>query len=394
MSNQYFLPKAVFAVLILSVILYSCKKTSPPTPSTPPAPSKPVAAFDFNIKNQGTLPDTVLFTNNSTGATSFTWTFDDGNTSTQQSPSNIYKTVKTYNVKLVVAGAGGTDSVTKPITISLDKPKADFSFTIVNGGTLPTNVSFVSTSLRADSVLWRFDDGTTSKTSSPQVTYKSTRTYNVKLIAYNAAGVDSLVKQVTIIPNNNSVRIFLITPTDKPFNQAYYDILKATALNIQAYYKTQMGGKTFTLNDPVVDTLRGLHTYAWYNSDNGASISGTDPRFYGYYNTLYEISKIITTNTTLYTYVFYVAAPGGGAGATGQAALGDQDLDGLLSEVNNPVKRWIGGSAHEWGHAFGLPHPDNQLGNALMWTGYLTYPGNCILQQADKDILNASKFFK
>jgi hypothetical protein len=154
------------------------------------------------------------------------------------------------------------------------------------------------------------------------------------------------------------VRIFFITPTDKSFNQAYYDILKATALNIQAYYKSQMGGKTFTLNDPVVDALRGLHNYAWYNSDNGVATSGTDPRFYGYYNTLNDISKLVTTNIGLYTYIFYVAAPGGGAGATSQAALGDQDLDGLLSEINNPVKRWIGGSAHEWGHAFGLPHPD------------------------------------
>ena len=383
----------VVMLLLLSIVWVSCSKKDTANPATPAAPAKPVAAFDFTIKNQGTLPDSVVFTNSSTNATSYAWSFDDGNISTQQSPVNVYKAAKTYNVKLVVTGSGGSDSITKAVTVSLDKPKADFSFTIINGGILPTNVSFTNASLRADSVLWRFDDGTVSRTLSPQATFTSVKIYNVKLIAYNSAGVDSVVKPVTILPNNYSVRIFLITPTDKPFNKAYYDNLKATALNIQAFYKSQMSGKTFTLNDPVVDTLKGLHTYAWYNSDNGAAISGTDPRFYGYYNTLNEISSLIKTNTSLYTYIFYVAAPGGGAGATGQAALGDQDLDGLLSELNNPVKRWIGGSAHEWGHAFGLAHPDNQLGTALMWTGYTTYP-NCILQQADKDILNASKFFK
>ncbi len=393
MKKKHLFINQVIALFLLSLIWFSCGKKDTTAPGTTTSPAKPTASFDFNIKNQGTLPDSVIFTNSSANANSYTWTFDDGNTSTQQNPVNVYKTAKTYNVKLVVTGAGGSDSATKAVTISLDKPKADFSFTIINGGTLPTNVSFTNASLRADSVLWRFDDGTVSRTLSPQATFTSVKIYNVKLIAYNSAGTDSVVKPVTILPNNYSVRIFLITPTDKPFNKAYYDNLKATALNIQTFYKSQMGGKTFTLNDPVVDTLKGLHTYAWYNSDNGAAISGTDPRFYGYYNTLNEISSLIKTNTSLYTYIFYVAAPGGGAGATGQAALGDQDLDGLLSELTNPVKRWIGGSAHEWGHAFGLPHPDNQLGSALMWTGYATYP-NCILQQADKDILNASKFFK
>jgi len=383
---------SLIAILFITVACFlACKKKDIITPAAPPA--KPVAAFDFAIKSQGSLPDTVVFTNSSTNASSYAWVFDDGNTSTLQNPTNIYKAAKTYNVKLVVTGTGGSDSITKAVTITLDKPKADFSFSIQNSGTMPATVLFTNTTLRADSVLWRFDDGTVSRVKSPQNDFKMSKTFNVKLIAYNAAGIDSIVKQVSIPPITNSVRIFLITPTDKPFNQAYYDILKVAALNIQAFYKSQMGGKTFTLNDPIVDTLRGLHNYAWYNSDNGSAISGTDPRFYGYYNTVYEISKLITTNTNLYTYVFYVAAPGGGAGATGQAALGDQDLDGLLSEQTSTVKRWIGGSAHEWGHAFGLPHPDNQLGNALMWTGYLTYP-NCILQQADKDILNSSKFFK
>lgn len=393
MINKYIYMKAILIYLLLITALLSCKKTQNSNSSTAVVPPKPVAAFDFTIKNQGTVPDTVVFTNQSTGATAYSWTFDDGNVSSQQNPTNIYTSAKTFQVKLVVTGNGGIDSISKSVTITLDHPKADFSFSILNGGILPTNVAFTSLSLRADSVHWDFDNGTSSVVSSPLVSFQSVKTYLVKLVAYNSSGSDSIVKPVTIAPNNLSVRVFLITPTDKPFNQAYYNIVKETALNIQAWYKVQMSGKTFTLNNPIVDTIRGLHNYAWYNSNNGAAISGTDPRFYGYYNTIYEISKIINTNTNNYTYMFYVAAPGGGAGAKGLATLGDQDLDGLLSEVNMPTKRWIGGSAHEWGHAFGLAHPDNQSGTALMWTGYTIYP-NCILQQADKNILNNSKFFK
>lgn len=185
------LPPAV-TLLFLCILWIACSKKDS-TPAAPATPVKPVAAFDFNIKNQGILPDSVVFTNSSTNTTSYAWTFDDGNTSTQQSPINVYKAAKTYNVKLVVTGSGGSDSITKAVTISLDKPKADFSFTIINGGTLPANVSFTNASLRADSVLWRFDDGTVSRALSPQATFTSVKIYNVKLIAYNSAGGKSVV---------------------------------------------------------------------------------------------------------------------------------------------------------------------------------------------------------
>lgn len=354
---------------------------------------KPKPDFNFSILSNGGFPASVSFNSISLRADSVKWDFDDGKSSTSLNFINSFKLPKTYNVKLIAYNSSGKDSIIKPVQILFNKPTANFSFQISNSGQIPTKVIFNNTSQNVESYQWIFGDGNQSLLQNPENTYSQSVSYNVKLIVSNPAGQDSLIKQVIIPPANLSVRVFLITPIDRSFNKNYYDVLKTTALNIQTYYKNQLGGRTFTLNNPVIDTLTGLHSYSWYNSDNGSNISGTDPRFYGYYNTLYEISKLVSINTNLYTYIFYVAAPGGGAGSTGQAALGDQDLDGLLSEINNPVKRWIGGSAHEWGHAFGLPHPANQLPTALMWTGYTIYP-NCILQQTDKDLLNSNKFFK
>ena len=278
-----------------------------------------------------------------------------------------------------------------------NKPTANFTFGLDNSGQVPCTVSCTNTSVNATSYKWYFSNSDTSNTTNAQKLYNLPRTYSIKLVATSSVGSDSVTKTVTVNPIMKSVVVYLITPRDNQYNPNYYNALKNATTNLQAWYKTQMGNnKTFILNPLILDTLKGLHDSIWYNSNNG-NFSGTDPRYYGYYNTLYEMQQQFGNgfNTINYVYFVYVAAPGGGAGTTGFCALGDQDLKGLLgqnSENLNP-NRWIGGGGHELGHAFGLPHPANQNGQALMWTGYLLYP-NCILQQSDKDILNASTFFR
>ena len=255
------------------------------------------------------------------------------------------------------------------------KPTADFTFSLDNSGQVPCTVLFSNTSKNSNTYKWFFSNTDTSDNTNERRVYKSPRTYAVKLVAFNAAGSDSVIKQITIAPILYSVVVYLITPRDNKYNQSYYNVLKNAARNIQSWYKTQMGNnKTFILNPLVLDTLTGLHDSAWYNSNNG-SISGTDPRFYAFYNTYNEMQQLLGSsfNTSNYAYFVYVAAPGGGAGVPGFCALGDQDLKGLLGKnpENLDPNRWIGGGGHELGHAFGLPHPDNQNDQALMWTGYL-----------------------
>ncbi len=276
------------------------------------------------------------------------------------------------------------------------KPQADFTFTLDNSGQVPCTVSFTNTSTNGTGYKWYFSVTDTSSTVNAKRVYNRPRAYSVKLVATNAAGSDSITKLVEVKPIAKSVVVYLITPKDKPFNAGYYNALSTTTVQLQAWYKLQMGGKTFVLNPLVLDTLTGLHNTEWYNGNNGDQ-SGTDPRFYGYYNTFYEMQQLLGSgfNTSDYVYFVYVAAPGGGAGTAGFCAMGDQDLKGLLGQnpENLNPNRWIGGGGHELGHAFGLPHPDNQNGQSIMWTGYLIYP-DCLLQQSDKDILNASPFFR
>jgi len=377
--------------VIIILFISGCKKN----PDASQNKQKPTAEFSFTILADGLLPAKVNFSNQSKNAEAYQWIFGDGNTSSSANPENTYNQAKSYQVKLIARNSNGTDSVTKTIRINQNKPKADFSFSVINDGQIPSTVKFSNTSIGASTYKWYFGDQKTSNEANPEHQYLQNKTFKVQLVVTNAAGTDSISKELLVSPIINSVLVYLITPKDRSFNQKYYDALKASVIKTQTWYKQQLG-KTFVLNPIIIDTLKGTQEYSWYNSNNGP-FSGTDPRFYGYQNTYKEMQDLMGDkfNTTKYTYFVYVAAPGGGAGTKGFCAMGDQDLLGLIGknpENLNPL-RWIGGGAHELGHSFGLPHPDNQNPKALMWTGYTTFP-DCILQQADKDILNSSPFFK
>jgi lysyl endopeptidase len=79
----------------------------------------PVASFTLN-DNTACVGQTVTYTNTSTGATSFSWTFPGGSPgSGTTSPINVsYSTPGTYTTTLTATNAFGTNSSTQTITVS------------------------------------------------------------------------------------------------------------------------------------------------------------------------------------------------------------------------------------------------------------------------------------
>jgi PKD repeat protein len=80
------------------------------------AKAKPSADFSFS-PTTGMAPTEINFTNSTKGATSYSWDFGNGKTSTLQNPSIVYINGGTYTVTLNATGPGGTDKITKTITI-------------------------------------------------------------------------------------------------------------------------------------------------------------------------------------------------------------------------------------------------------------------------------------
>ena len=133
----------------------------------PLAATPPVAGFTAGPTN-GTAPLSVSFTNLSTGATNYSWTFGDGNSSTLTNAANTYTTPGTYSATLTAIGPGGTNALTRTnyIVVAYPPPVANFTAGPTNG-TAPLSVAFTSLSTGATNYSWTFGDGNTAPSPMP-----------------------------------------------------------------------------------------------------------------------------------------------------------------------------------------------------------------------------------
>ncbi|KAA0255584.1 MAG: PKD domain-containing protein [Acidobacteria bacterium] len=167
--------------------------------SDTPTAGAPVAAFTFAPTNP-TAGEVVTFSNQSTGATSYAWSFGDGTTSTATSPSKTYGAAGNYVVNLRAFNTYGSHDVSKTIAVSPPSgspPTASFTFSPANPTTGQV-VSFRNESTGATSYLWNFGDGTTSTATNPTKTYSSARAYTVSLTATNTYGSSSVSNSLTV----------------------------------------------------------------------------------------------------------------------------------------------------------------------------------------------------
>jgi len=156
--------------------------------------STPTANFTANVTD-GCKPLTVSFTNTSSGnITGWSWTFGEGNTSTEQSPTYTYNNTGIYLVNLTVTNADNcSDTRTDSITVR-DVPAVNFTASPLNGYT-PLTVNF--TDLSTGNVTgwsWAFGDGGNSAAASPTHNYTAAGTYTVNLTVDNACGANTTSK--------------------------------------------------------------------------------------------------------------------------------------------------------------------------------------------------------
>ena len=163
-------------------------------------PAAPVAAFTFSPSSPKT-GETITFTNQSTGATSYGWDFGDGTTSTSTNPTKSYSSAGPYTVRLTATNASGSNSTSKTVPVQSPAgtaPTAAFTFSPSNPTTGQT-ITFTNQSTGgATSYAWDFGDGTTSTSTNPTKSYSSAGTYTVRLTATNASGSNSTSKTVPV----------------------------------------------------------------------------------------------------------------------------------------------------------------------------------------------------
>jgi gliding motility-associated-like protein len=236
---------------------------------------------DFTVdKIGGCSPLAITCTNATTGASpnaTYSWNLGNGNTSTNSDgASAIYRTAKTYTIKLTVTDGGNTSEATKQITV-YKKPTVDFTTTDVKG-CAPFAVTFVSNSSAGDGSIadyfWDFGDGNVQKGSGyQQVTY-----------TYNFAQKPTVGLTVT-----NSYGCY--TSVEKSLVEIKAPLKAAFSVN-KAVYCDVNESVQFTNNSNGTGTL----SYSWDFGDNGTSTDKDPSHVYGKKGTYPAVLKVANSD--------------------------------------------------------------------------------------------------
>ncbi len=140
----------------------------------------------------------ISFTNTSTPAASYLWSFGDGRTSTLMNPIHAYSASGVFTARLIITESHGCkDTATRTITIAA--PNAAFNMSDSVSVCAPFTVHFTNASTGGISNLWSLGDGNTSLATNPNHVYTSPGLNTVRLIVTDAYGCkDTAIRRVKI----------------------------------------------------------------------------------------------------------------------------------------------------------------------------------------------------
>jgi PKD repeat protein len=189
---------SILTAILSAVLLYSCRKEV----------DNPLQIdFTYTITDSNyTVPVTINFTNKTSGAQFYKWTFLNGKPaeSDQRNPGYIvFDQPGPVSVKL--EAWNDFERQEKTVLIVLDTvPVADFAAIPRINNFSPVEWDFNFTGKGATRFTWTFENGSviSSTDRNPrQISYSKAGTYRIKLLIANERGkVDSVSKLITVLP--------------------------------------------------------------------------------------------------------------------------------------------------------------------------------------------------
>jgi PKD repeat protein len=173
---------------------------------------------------------TFICSDTSTGATSWSWNFGDGGTSTAQNPTHIYNAPGTYTIQLT---ANGQSFASHVVSVS-SGIAADFLFSPSNP-TTQTNITFSDRSSgNVSSWFWNFGDGSSSNVQNPVKRYTSGGNYPVTLTVSTSTGLQSTIA--------HTVSVTTATPAAPPVSAAFAIAPSTAAVRANVAFTDQSTG--------------------------------------------------------------------------------------------------------------------------------------------------------
>ncbi len=209
----------------------------------------------------GCGPLLVNFTDQTPGATAWSWDLGNGTQSTFQNPSTTYINGGQFTVKLVVTVGGVKDSIIKSNFITIF-PIPTALFTVSDSvGCFPHRVQFTDQSSTPSGSLttweWDFGDGFTSKQQNPFHVYTIPGAFNVTLKVTNSNGCSHSLSKIQHIQIANGVTADFINSLPSsckpPINIEFFN--QSTGPGTLSYSWNFGDGGTSTAPDPTHNYL-------------------------------------------------------------------------------------------------------------------------------------------
>jgi len=199
----------------------------------------PIAAYD--PENNVTCEEIrIKFLNKSINEANSTyfWTFGDGGTSTERSPSHVYAAPGEYSTRMRVTSPYGCiaeeSKVVEVIIPPLPEAKFNQSTNLVS--IFNSEVSFNNSSTNSVRYRWSFGDGQSSSEENPTHVFDKVGSNKIKLIAFNIANCydeyeTTLEVAPFFIPN-------AFSPNNDGKNDVFFDgtpVLHVTSFDMQIF---------------------------------------------------------------------------------------------------------------------------------------------------------------
>ncbi|MBX7051261.1 MAG: PKD domain-containing protein [Flavobacteriales bacterium] len=248
---------------------FNCTSSSTATYTIHPLPE---VAFSV-APDAGCVPLTVAFSNESTGATSYTWLFGDGSQSSASNPQYVYSVAGAYDVSLIaITDEGCVDTVTMNDMIHAYRlPVADFYFDPEETDIYSPEVTFFDNSQYAAHWDWDFGDGTSVSQQNVRHTFPDAGIWEVTLeVATNYGCTDTISKIVVV---NDIFNVFVpnaFTPDNDDLNEVF--LPKLTGIPFIETYKFQIfdrwGTVIFETDDPEMAWTGDVRNGEYYAKDD------------------------------------------------------------------------------------------------------------------------------
>lgn len=171
--------------------------------------TKPDASFTARETEAECPPLISYFTNESTDAATYQWTFGDGQSSSVQSPVNTYLRPGRFDVKLIATDANGcTDTETMDQVVNVGGPDGTFTVGPLTA-CVGDELTFTAASTNTVTHRWDFGDGIVQGVEPMTTTHKydtgTTAFISLVLIDANGCEVPALGNYAVQIYNNPQI---------------------------------------------------------------------------------------------------------------------------------------------------------------------------------------------